>query len=149
MTDKPQYYYEETAAQVPAFSYYVLRHQLLPELLGEDEAAILYWAGKSLARKNKEFIKADGVDLFFSRANWGRLKLVKEKKKERIYEFYSSHQSKESPFSLEAGFLSQAVEMEKELISEASYEIKSKKPLTLTITVRWDLKDAVPNESDA
>ncbi|MGJ9383002.1 DUF2507 domain-containing protein [Salipaludibacillus sp. CF4.18] len=127
-----------------ASGYDLLRHDLLPELLGEDEEKILYWAGKALARKKiKENEKIETTH-FFHNAYWGSLQPVKEKKNERIYEVVAPHMSNDRPFSLEAGFLAQIVEIEKGVIAESYYEVKKKKPFTVQITVRWDRKDPSP-----
>ncbi|WP_280769837.1 YslB family protein [Salipaludibacillus daqingensis] len=134
-------------SQVSAYSYDLLRHELLPELLGEDEAMILYWAGKSVARKKIEQLESFNSTDFFMQANWGTLKLEKEKRQERVYELVAVHQNKDRPFSLETGFLAQMIELEKGVVSEASYSIKRKKPLTISIIVRWDKKDSTQNDA--
>ncbi|SER90947.1 DUF2507 domain-containing protein [Salipaludibacillus aurantiacus] len=141
MTDNKHSKEEERTPQVPAYSYDLLRHELLPELLGNDETVILYWAGKSIARNKMSAIESLGIENFFKEANWGKVQPAKEKRNERIYELEAPHQNSERPFSLEAGFLAQLLEMEKGVVSEASWEIKRKKPLTAAITVRWDKKD--------
>lgn len=128
-------------SQVSAYSYELLRNELLPELLGEDETMILYWAGKTLARKKVKLLESINSSHFFKMANWGTLTLEKEKRHERLYELVATHQLIDRPFSLEAGFLAQLIELEKGVITEASYTIKRKKPLTISITVRWDKKD--------
>ncbi|WP_158282245.1 DUF2507 domain-containing protein [Salipaludibacillus keqinensis] len=141
MPEKLNHQDETQPSQVPAFSYDLIRHELIPELLGEDEGRILYWAGKSLARKQMDLNKNINPYDFFTEAHWGSLQTVKESKSERIYELASSHQENKRPFTLEAGFLAQFVEIEKGVVSESSYAIKRNKPLTITITVRWDKKD--------
>jgi predicted hydrocarbon binding protein len=141
MTDKQSVQDVEERQLVPAYGYDLLRQDVLPELLGEDEAVILYWAGKSLARKKMKDVESIGIENFFNNANWGKIKQIKEKGEEKIYELTATHQNKDRPFSLEAGFLAQITENEKALISEASYSIKKKKPLTVSITVKWDRKD--------
>ncbi|WP_416151425.1 YslB family protein [Salipaludibacillus sp. HK11] len=128
-------------SKVTDYAYDLLRHELLPELLGEDETMILYWAGKTLARKKMKQLESINTADFFMKANFGTLSLVKEKRHERIYELVSPHQIKDRPVSLESGFIAQMVELEKGVVSEASYAIKKKKPLTYSITVRWDNKD--------
>jgi len=130
-------------SQVSAYGYDLLRHELLPELLGEDETMILYWAGKTLARKKMKELESICSEDFFIKANWGRLTLEKEKRQENLYELVSFHQQKDRPFSLETGFLAQLTEIQKGVISEASYSIKRKKPLTVSIIVRWDKKDSI------
>lgn len=136
--------YQSEASETSEIGYDLLRHELLPELLGEDEEKILYWAGKALARKKMKELESIETTYFFHTAHWGSLQPIKEKKNERIYEMVAPHMWKGRPFSLEAGFLAQIIEIEKGIISEASYEIKKKKPCTVHITVRWDRKDPSP-----
>lgn len=131
---------EEIQSQISQSSYHILRHELLPILLGEEEEIILYWAGKSLARKQKIMTEQE-LSSWFQEVNWGRLELKKEKRSERLYEITTFSQETERPYSLETGFLAQLVETEKELLAEAFYEIKKKKPVVLQVTVRWDKKD--------
>ncbi|QKS71981.1 DUF2507 domain-containing protein [Paenalkalicoccus suaedae] len=131
------------------YSYDLFRHELLPELLGEDEEIILYWAGKALARKKHEEIETDGLATFFEKASFGALTLLKEKRSERIYELTTNDYQPKRPFSLEAGFLAQLTELEMDLLAEATYEVKKKKPTCLHITVRWDKKDPSSMREDA
>ena len=57
---------------IPIFGYELMREVLLPEILGDDSPAILYWAGKQLARKYplKDF---EEIIDFFKQAGWGKL----------------------------------------------------------------------------
>ncbi|MFA9558661.1 DUF2507 domain-containing protein [Evansella sp. AB-rgal1] len=122
---------------VSAYSNHILRHVLLPELLGEEEESLLYWAGKSLSRK----LQVEDLPTFFEKANWGTLTLEKEKKNERHYELVAPLMEHERPFSLECGFIANWTERQVEFITEATYELKKKKPCTCKIIVRWDTKD--------
>ncbi|WP_026690585.1 YslB family protein [Alteribacter aurantiacus] len=132
---------QETPTSDPRFSYDLLRHALLPELLGKDEEAILYWAGKSLARKYP-LTDFDEMQRFFYKAQWGVLKKVKEKKHETLFELSSTNLTAEhAPVSLECGFLAEQIQKQTGFISEAAYELKKKKPLLFQIVVRWDHKD--------
>lgn len=126
--------------------YEVLRNELLPILLGEEEEIILYWGGKSLARK-QDAMQQPELASWFEKANWGKLELKKDKKNERVYEVTTSISKTERPFSLETGFIAQMVELEKEFLAEAFYEVKNKKPVVFQVTVRWDKKD--PASPDA
>ncbi|PTL38716.1 DUF2507 domain-containing protein [Alkalicoccus saliphilus] len=127
---------------VPAYSYDILRHELLPLLLGEEEEMILYWAGKSLARR-LHLQSQEELERFFNEANWGRLTLVKEKRHGRLYEIESTGTDPSRPFTLEAGVIAQAVEKDKGLLAEASCTVSKKAPLILHIAVEWDKKDPV------
>ncbi|MBU9721201.1 MULTISPECIES: YslB family protein [Bacillaceae] len=132
----------EENMNVPTYSYQLLRHMLIPELLGKEEEMILYWAGKSIARKLYE----DGVpelSSFFEQASWGTLSLLKEKRTEKQYELIAPLMEKDRPLTLECGFLAQWTEFQQGFITEATYELKKKKPCTYRIIVRWDKGDPV------
>jgi predicted hydrocarbon binding protein len=135
----------ELTNQQDRSGYDLMRHELLPLLLGEEEPAILYWAGKALVRQ-RSHMAASNLAEFFAEAQWGTLHLVKEKKYERIYEVETSAHDSNRPFTLETGVIAQTVELEKGLLAEATYEIRNKEPLTVRITVRWDKKDSVTEE---
>ncbi|MDQ0256459.1 putative hydrocarbon binding protein [Evansella vedderi] len=133
---------EEMDTAVSPYSNHLLRHVLIPELLGEEEESILYWAGKAISRK----LKAEEINdlpLFFEKANWGTLTLMKERRNEKQYDLLAPQMIQDRPFTLECGFLAQWTEFQTGFITEATYEIKKKKPLTCRITVRWDPKDKV------
>ncbi len=138
---------EET---IPAFGYELIRDVLLPEILGDDTAEILYWAGKKLARKYPLNSLEEVID-FFNKAGWGRLTIIKESKNELELELTSSiitnrMQNKKSrdsyQFQLEAGFLAEQIELQKQVISEA-YEHPRKKADKVHFTVKWDKKDSI------
>ncbi len=132
---------------VPAFGYELMREILLPEILGSDSPEILYWAGKQLARK---FPLQDFAEIanFFDKAGWGELKVRNEKKNELELELSSTLitnrlQTKGNwHFQLEAGFLAQQMEIQKEVISEA-FEHPKKRGGKVQFTVKWDKKDPV------
>lgn len=128
---------------ISPFSNHLLRHILLPEILGKEEEAILYWAGKTLARKLFDSMHEKGLNEFFNKANWGELTLIKEKKKELLFELVAPYMVKDRPFSMECGFLAQWMELEKGFITEATYNVKKSEPCTVRITVRWDVSDPV------
>jgi len=138
---------EADAVTVPAFGYELIREILLPEILGSDAPEILYWVGKQLARK---FPLQDLTELvkFFDQAGWGELKVRNEKKNELELELSSeliTHrlQSKGNwHFQLEAGFLAQQMEIQKEVISEA-FEHPKKRGGKVLFTVKWDKKDPI------
>ncbi|WP_084786861.1 YslB family protein [Bacillus tuaregi] len=138
---------EET---VPAFGYELIREVLLPEILGDDTPEILYWAGKKLARKFPLSSLEEIID-FFHQAGWGHLTILKESKNELELELSSSiilnrMQDKKSRdshhFQLEAGFLAEQLEMQKQVISEA-FEHPRKKSAKVHFTIKWDKKDIV------
>lgn len=130
---------------VPAFGYELIREILLPQILGSESAEILYWAGKQLARKFPLQSFAEIMD-FFEKAGWGQLKILREKKDELELELSSSLitqrlQSKGAyHFQLEAGFIAQQIEEQKEVVSEA-FEHPKKRGGKVHFTVKWDKKD--------
>lgn len=127
---------------VPGFSYDILRNDVIPELLGEDESMILYYSGKHLARKHQERALED-LALFFEQTGWGRLTMLKEKPKQTSYELETPFEINERAFSLETGFLAQLKEARDGVVSEGSYVVKKKQPLTIEITILSDTKDPV------
>ncbi|MFB6467931.1 YslB family protein [Cytobacillus sp. Hz8] len=132
---------------VPAFGYELIREILIPELLGKNTPHLLYWAGKSLARKFPLDTFEQIAD-FFHQAAWGSLETKNENNNEIEFEFTSeliSHQlkqKKEMSFQLEAGFLAQQYEMQKKVICEA-FEHPRKKGGKVQITIKWDKKDVI------
>lgn len=118
---------------------------MLPDILGSDSAEILYWAGKKIARKFPLESMSDVID-FFNKAGWGNLSIINEKKNELQLELSSSIitrriQSKTSPhFQLEAGFIAEQIENQKQVISEA-FEHPRKRGGKVQFTVKWDKKD--------
>lgn len=136
---------DSAEATVPAFGYELIREILLPSLLGKDTKTILYWAGKDLARKFPLQSFDEMVD-FFVKAGWGSLTTIKETKNEwtmeltspLISERLSTHN--DCTFQLEAGFLAQQIESQKQVITEA-YEHPKKRAKKVHFTIKWDRKD--------
>ncbi|CAM3820400.1 DUF2507 domain-containing protein [Alkalicoccus chagannorensis] len=123
-------------------SYHRLRHELLPLLLGEDEEIILYWGGRALAREQGA-LGSEELVTFFAESNWGWLEEKKTAKNEKVFTIETDSDAADRPYSLEAGFLAQMIEMETECLTEAVYEVKKKKPVKIEVKVKWDRKDAV------
>jgi predicted hydrocarbon binding protein len=132
---------------VPAFGYELIREAVLSDMLGKDAAEILYWAGKRLARKYP-LESMEAVIEFFENAGWGNLAVKEEKRSEMELQLSSplfARRFKENPdctFQLEAGFLAQQLESQKELLSEAFEHPKKRGGLVL-FTVKWDKKDRI------
>lgn len=107
------------------FGYNVIRNDLLKELLGQEHDSLLYWSGKTLARKYPLHTIEETVD-FFKQANWGSLVLIKEKKRQRTFELRGSWMGKHDTrcYQLEAGFLAQQVESWTGFTSGATHTIK-------------------------
>lgn len=95
--------------------YDILRYVGLPELLGDERDTILYYMGKTLARKF-DIQTMDDIVQLYEKLGWGKLEMVKQKKKS--YEFHLLSDSVvlrlkgpfDADFRLEAGFLAEAVQ---------------------------------------
>ncbi|MEH7504295.1 YslB family protein [Neobacillus drentensis] len=127
---------------ISIFGYEVIREILLPEILGKDTPEILYWAGKRLARKFPLTDIAQIID-FFAQASWGQLEIKKENKTEIQFELISPlivsrvKSKAEHFFQLEAGFLAQQIEQQKEAHAE-TFEHPVKKANIVLFTVKWE-----------
>ncbi|PLR79595.1 DUF2507 domain-containing protein [Bacillus canaveralius] len=138
---------EEDLPTVTEFGYELIRETLLTELLGSDAPEILYWAGKRLARKYPLKNFAD-IGAFFKQADWGILTIEKETRHELEADLYNERISKKlkmkdsGHFQLEAGFLAQQIEMQKNAVAEAFVHPR-KKGAKVHFTVKWDIKDSI------
>lgn len=94
------------------FGYNLIRNEVLKDVLGKEHDQVLYWIGKSLARKYP-IETMDELPNFFLKANWGVLTLEKEKRNHYIYFLNGDWMGKEDTrcYQLEAGFLAQQFEM--------------------------------------
>lgn len=133
---------------IPVFGYELLREILLPSILGKETATILYWAGKDLARKFP-LQSIDEIINFFIQAGWGSLVVKEDGKNELQVELSSTViterlHKKDSPttFQLEAGFLAQQIESQKNVIAEC-YEHPKKRSNKVLFTIKWDKKDPI------
>lgn len=137
----------EESRTVSIFGYELIREIVLPEILGKDITEILYWAGKRLARKYP-LNTFDEMKEFFAKASWGQLEITSENKDEMEFELMSPlivsrvKSKAEHFFQLEAGFLAQQIEFQKEVIAE-TFEHPVKKSNKVQFTVKWDKKDEV------
>jgi predicted hydrocarbon binding protein len=130
---------------ISMFGYELIREVLLPEILGKDTPEILYWAGKRLARKFP-LETMEGIIEFFAKASWGDLEIKSETKNGMDLELVSPlivsrvKSKAEHFFQLEAGFLAQQIELQKEVITE-TFEHPVKKSNKVLFTVKWDRQD--------
>jgi hypothetical protein len=130
---------------ISAFSDFLFRQQLLPNLFGKETPFILYWAGKDLARKYP-LATMDDVIAFFEHAGWGNLSLLEEKKDSCEFQLDGAlvamrfDYGGECTFQLEAGFLAQQFEQQKGCVTEA-FEQQKRRTKTVLFTVKWDRKD--------
>ncbi|MDY0405417.1 YslB family protein [Virgibacillus sp. 179-BFC.A HS] len=117
--------------QSPGAGYDILRYIGLPELLGNEKDALLYFMGKKLARKFS-ISSLDDLVTFFAAMGWGSLELVKEKRKEVIFYLLADAVVQRidakipTEFQLESGFLAEALELIYEKVCECSYEVNNK-----------------------
>jgi predicted hydrocarbon binding protein len=136
---------EDHIQSVPVFGYELIREVLLNDLLGNEAPEILYWAGKRLARMYP-LETAGQIAEFFTNAGWGSLSIANETKHELEMILSSPliadrlQKNNNCTFQLEAGFIAQQIEFQKEVICEA-FEHPRKKTGKILITVKWDKKD--------
>ncbi|QBO37217.1 DUF2507 domain-containing protein [Periweissella cryptocerci] len=119
--------------QPNAFAVNVLRDVLIPDVLQEDTASILYWAGKSLARKYP-LASADEIVIFFLNAGFGELELIKDDTNQQYWRITGAFVDNRftanenvPDFNLEAGFIAQQTEQQGDLAAEANFEVNAKK----------------------
>jgi predicted hydrocarbon binding protein len=111
--------------------YDLLRYINLPDLFGAEGEALLYFMGRSLARKFNIQALSD-VIYFFEKVGWGRLELFKEKNNKLELHLLSDAvvQRLAMPvdieFRLEAGFLAEAITMLKGVECECIEEVRPK-----------------------
>ncbi|MGG2064154.1 YslB family protein [Bacillus sp. S14(2024)] len=130
-----------------AFAYELLREELLPDLIGKELDAILYWAGRNLARKYP-LETIDEVIQFFVKAGWGDLTIIEHKRREMQFKLTGDlikerqQQNRHSSYQLEAGFIAEQIQKQRGVIAE-SYEEQKKRSDSIMILVQWDVKDPV------
>ncbi|MCF6408705.1 YslB family protein [Pseudalkalibacillus salsuginis] len=134
------------------FGYELMRDVLLPELLGKEDHSLLYWAGRTLARKYPMDTSEELIQ-FFAAANFGELRLKEETSKTITFELTSDRISdllrkrRHEGFQLEAGFLAEQIQRKKERITESFEEIKRGKEDKIIFTVQWDRKDEISDST--
>ncbi|WP_461214179.1 DUF2507 domain-containing protein [Lacticaseibacillus sp. GG6-2] len=135
------------SAEGPLFGQLMLRDLLLPDLLGKENEAITYWAGRSLARR-LPVVEADLTTLF-ARVGFGTLTLAASKRHQRTYTLSGTVVAtrmanfKDPDFRLEAGFLAQSLQQELGCVVEASADADRHKQ-SVTLTVILDEKTVQP-----
>ncbi|WLR56142.1 YslB family protein [Mesobacillus subterraneus] len=138
---------ESERLAVPAFGYELIREFLLPELLSKDAPEIMYWDGKRIARKFPLATLEETIR-FFEDAGWGILTIKEESRREMVLELGSeliSSRLKNNPnctFQLEAGFIAQQMEQQKNVTAE-TFEHPNKKSSKILFTVKWDKNDLI------
>lgn len=122
------------------FGYEIIRDYVLSDVLGKHESDVLYWAGKSLARKFPLFSLDEAAD-FFNQANFGELVIEKSGKDEIVY-ILRPFKIDNRCFKLEAGFLAQQQQKLSGFLTEAYDEVLRKKKL-VRITLKTDQREQV------
>ncbi|KIL46254.1 YslB family protein [Jeotgalibacillus campisalis] len=136
---------EENEITTGSFGYSLIRDELLPELLGNHTNEILYWAGKSLARRHPCQNEGELIH-FFEKADWGTLELTKQKNDEMLLELGGPllkqriQKNNAQHFTLEAGFLAEQFAMMKQCQTEAISQ-RQKNNAIIQFTLKWDAKD--------
>lgn len=104
------------------FGYDLIRNDILRDVLGKEHDSMLYWVGKSLARKYP-LQSTEELITFFEKANWGMLELIQEKRHEYTFKLSGSWMGKLDSrcYQLEAGFLAQQLDTWKDKSTGASY----------------------------
>jgi hypothetical protein len=133
--------------QIPAFGYEILRDSIIPEILGRDNAQIMYFSGRELAKKYPSESYED-IIAFFDKTGWGKLVLEKEKKNEVIFSLTSTlttsrlTKNNEANFSIEAGYIAENIQAIKNYAAETHEKTNSKKGI-VTFTAAWDVKEQI------
>src|SRR5690625_5862199 len=108
----------------------ILRYIALPDMLGPEKETLLYFIGKQIARKF-EIDKMEDIIYFFYTLRWGKLELVKEKKKYLLFHLMSDDiverikSTYDVDFRLEAGFIAETIYQIKERLCnsiDSTYE---------------------------
>ncbi|WP_232718628.1 YslB family protein [Bacillus sp. FJAT-45037] len=131
----------KTESAEQRFAYDLIRNDVLKDILGSEHDSIMYWIGRSLARKYPLHTIEETID-FFRKANWGQLVLVKEKKQQRSFELRGSWMKQDDNrcYQLETGFLAEQIEHWTGAYTGATH---LQKKGVVTIQVESDLKDSV------
>ena len=117
------------------------RDFLLPTILGDDNAPILYWAGKRIAR-HYDLANFEDLSDFFAMAEFDKLEKVKERRSSITFELSGQTvedrlNSDSKEFSLESGMIAEAVQKETERVTESEINIL-KKEKKVQITAKFN-----------
>lgn len=140
------------AAGASCLPQFILRDALLPELLGDDQGAIGYWAGKSLARKFPVGNPSDAA-IFFAQAGFGTLTLEKQTAQMTRWQLAGKpvqlrlKMGAEADFTLEAGFLAEMMSQQLGVVTEAELTETPRKLRTQAVIfdVYTDPDDLIPD----
>ena len=120
----------ENANEHVYFINQLYRDFLLPTILGDDDAPILYWAGKRISR-HYDLIDFDDLVDFFHMAKFGTLVKTKERRASITFELSGQNiedrlDSDSKEFSLESGMIAEAVQKETGKTTESEITILPK-----------------------
>lgn len=106
------------------------RDFLLPTILGDDDANILYWAGKRISR-HYDLASFEDLAEFFSMAEFGTLTKVKERRSSTTFELSGQTvtdrlNSDSREFALESGMIAEAIQKESGHTTESEITILDK-----------------------
>lgn len=106
------------------------RDFLLPTILGDDDANILYWAGKRISR-HYDLASFEDLAEFFSMAEFGTLTKVKERRSSTTFELSGQTvtdrlNSDSREFALESGMIAEAIQKESGHATESEITILDK-----------------------
>ncbi|TGY15518.1 YslB family protein [Lactobacillus intestinalis] len=106
------------------------RDFLLPTILGNDNATILYWAGKRISR-HYDIASFDDLAEFFNMAEFGQLSRTKERRSSVTFELTGQSvedrlNSDSKEFALESGMIAEAVQKETGKTCESEITILDK-----------------------
>jgi predicted hydrocarbon binding protein len=111
--------------------YDLLRYICLPDVFGAEAEALLYFMGRSLARKF-DIQSLGDIFYIFEKVGWGRLELFKEKRNEMEFHLMADAVVQrlampvDTEFRLEAGFLAEAIALLKGLECECVEDVRAK-----------------------
>lgn len=116
------------------------RDFLLPTILGDDTASILYWAGKRISR-HYDLSDFDDLSEFFEMAEFGNLEKIKERRTSTVFELSGQTiedrlNSDSKEFSLESGMIAEAVQKATGKTTESEINILNKEK-KVQITARF------------
>lgn len=125
--------------------YEILKDHVLPSILGKHEDEILYWAGKSVARKFPVF-SLDEIPDFFQEAGWGPLAFSDAKMpKDEMWLLLPQEDVtliENRSYQLEAGFIAEQFQKLNGFLTEC-YGEKLLKDKQIRFIVKWDSKTKI------
>jgi len=131
----------------PLFGQIALRDLVLPDLLGDEQSDILYWAGRSLAEKVPT--KEADLPALFAQLGLGTLTSQSQKRQQREYRLdgpvvAARLKDFDAPdFQLEAGLLAQLLQQQLGGVVEGNSQLLPREQ-AVSITISLDTHDKQP-----